>query len=177
MPPTSNEVLAGGCDCGQSRYQLTGRPMFVNCCHCRWCQRETGSAFALNAMYESHLFKLTNPDSSLETTTLPTQSGKPQRLYRCPSCKVVLYSLYGDNGDYIRFVKVSTLENPDVLPPGAHIFTMSKQPWLNLEDGAPQFEEFYKRPGLWSKESLERIGAVVATMKKDRAAKAEKSKL
>jgi hypothetical protein len=39
--------LEGGCDCGEVRYRLTTRPLIVHCCHCRWCQRESGTAFAL----------------------------------------------------------------------------------------------------------------------------------
>jgi len=49
----ANESFDGGCDCRRVRYRLATRPLFVNCCHCRWCQRETGSAFAINAMIEA----------------------------------------------------------------------------------------------------------------------------
>ena len=47
------ENLEGGCACGAVRYRLTSAPMFVHCCHCRDCQRQTGSAFVLNALIEA----------------------------------------------------------------------------------------------------------------------------
>jgi Glutathione-dependent formaldehyde-activating enzyme len=53
MSSTAVYPLAGGCDCRRVRYQLEGPPLFVHCCHCRWCQRETGASFALNAMIEA----------------------------------------------------------------------------------------------------------------------------
>lgn len=154
-----NQKFDGGCDCGKSRYQVTGSPMNVNCCHCRWCQRETGSAFVLNAMWEADRVKLVT-EQPLEVTAWPTQSGKPQRAHRCATCKIVLWSLYGDNGDYIRFVRASTLQDADRFPPNVHIFTESKQPWLNLEGGAPQYRQYYKRSEVWPQEKQDRMKKV-----------------
>ena len=48
----------GACTCGAVRYRLASGPLFVHACHCRWCQRETGSAFALNALIESGALSL-----------------------------------------------------------------------------------------------------------------------
>ena len=173
MAPTKDsETFEGGCDCTASRYRITGPPMYVHCCHCRWCQRESGGSFALNAMWEADRVELTT-DIALETHELPTLSGKPQRIYRCPTCRVVLWTLYGDNGDYIRFVKVGTLDEPDRLPPDVHIFTESKQPWVKLEGGAPQYGEFYKRAEVWPQDRLERMAKVLERRKKDREAKVD----
>jgi hypothetical protein len=173
---SSSASLEGACSCTQTRYRLLQPPMFTNCCHCLYCQRESGSAFAMNAMIESPNFELLTPNP-LAKTSLPTQSGKPQHTFCCPECHTVLYALYGDNGDYTRFVKVGTLREPARCPPDAHIFVASKQPWVNLEGGAPAFEAFYDRKKLWSPEQLERIGKVAGRMREDRAKKEKGEKL
>ena len=117
--------LEGGCACGAVRYRMISRPMFVNCCHCRWCQRETGASFALNAIIEADRVVLLSGSPELVDT--PSQSGKGQKFARCPSCRVALWSNYGGAGDSMRFVRVGTLDEPDCLPPDMHIFTTSKR--------------------------------------------------
>ncbi|MBT8131713.1 MAG: GFA family protein, partial [Gammaproteobacteria bacterium] len=132
-------------------------PLFVHCCHCRWCQRETGASFALNAMIESErLFLSGTPDVVLT----PSESGKGQKIVRCPSCRVAIWSHYAGAGDDLSFVRVGTLDEPDRQPPNVHIFTESKQPWLVLPPGIPVFERYYQRSELWSAESLDRLRAV-----------------
>jgi len=154
--PTTFE---GGCTCRSVRYRLLSRPMFVNCCHCRWCQRETGTAFALNALIESERVELLSGE--IETVKIPSNSGRGQRIARCPSCKIAVWSNYGGAKDRIRFVRVGTLDNPDLFPPSAHIYTESKQPWVELSlSGPPAFSQYYDSAKVWSKESLERWGAV-----------------
>jgi len=149
----------GGCVCGAVRYRMTSRPMFVNCCHCRWCQRETGASFALNAIIESDRVELMS--GSPEEVNTPSESGKGQRITRCPSCRVAVWSNYAGAGDSMRFIRVGTLDDPDLLPPGAHIFTASKQPWVVLGPDVPSFEIFYDRDGVWPEDSLARRRAVV----------------
>lgn len=146
--------LQGGCACGAVRYRMTSRPMFVNCCHCRWCQRETGASFALNAVIEADRVVLLNGLPELVDT--PTQSGKGQKFARCPSCRVALWSNYGGAGESVRFVRVGTLDEPDRLPPDMHIFTASKQPWVVLSPDTPAVEEYYDRDQVWPEESLAR---------------------
>jgi hypothetical protein len=150
----------GGCTCRAIHYRLTDKPMFVHCCHCRWCQRETGTAFALNALIERDRMELTG-SSSVEVINTPSNSGKGQRIARCPTCRIALWSNYGGGGDAIRFVRVGTLDNPDLCPPDVHIFTQSKQPWVVLPDGARAFAEYYKSAELWPAESLSRRAAVM----------------
>jgi len=152
--------LEGGCDCRAVRYRITSRPLFVHCCHCRWCQRETGTAFALNAMLESDRVILLAGTPELINT--PSNSGRGQVIARCPTCKIALWSNYGGRGDIIRFIRVGTLDNPDVLPPDIHIFTMSKQPWVVLPPGSLVMHEYYDRKTLWPKESNERFDAQLA---------------
>jgi len=148
----------GGCTCGAVRYRMTSGPLFVHACHCRWCQRETGSAFALNALIEAS--RVLVQKGAPEVVDTPSNSGKGQRIARCPTCRIGLWSNYGGLGDVVRFVRVGTLDEPDRLPPDVHIYTMSKQPWLVLPPGVPAMEQYYKSAELWPKESLDRRAAL-----------------
>lgn len=148
----------GGCDCTLVRYRMTTAPMFVNCCHCRWCQRETGSAFVINALIETDRVALLGAEPDVIDT--PSLSGRGQKIARCPRCKVALWSQY--SLPTLRFVRVGTLDNPDIAPPDAHIFTASKQPWFALPEGARVFAEYYDHATLWSPASLERRAAAIA---------------
>jgi hypothetical protein len=154
----SNDTFEGGCTCRQIRYRVTSKPMYVHCCHCRWCQRETGTAFALNAMIEADRVELTAGTPELVNT--PSASGKGQKIWRCPTCKVAVWSNYGGAGDKVRFVRVGTLDDPDAMPPDIHIFTMSKQPWVALPAGTPAVPEYYKPKEMWPTESQERFTAL-----------------
>jgi hypothetical protein len=146
--------LEGRCTCGDVRYRLTAAPMFVHCCHCRWCQRETGASFALNAMVEAE--RLTLLAGMAEAVITPSESGFGQRVHRCPRCRVALWSHYSGSGPNVAFVRVGTLDEPDRVRPDVHIFTASKQSWVQLGPDAPAFEEFYDLPTLWPAESLAR---------------------
>ncbi len=151
--------LHGRCTCGAVRYRMTSPPLFVHCCHCRWCQRETGSAFVLNAMIEADRVVLLQGEPEMVAT--PSNSGKGQKILRCPTCKVALWSHYAGSGDKVCFVRVGTLEEPDRLPPDIHIFTASKQPWVLLPPDAPAVREYYDRKKYWPAASLERRAALL----------------
>jgi len=158
-----NETFAveGGCTCRRIRYRVTRRPLIVHCCHCRWCQRETGSAFALNAMIESDAVSLLC--GAPERVLTPSNSGKGQVIVRCPECHVAVWSHYAGAGDKTSFVRVGTLDDPDALPPDVHIFTASKQPWVILPPATPAFEEYYRRSEVWSGEALERWSRLMSS--------------
>ena len=156
----SQETFDGGCACRAVRYRLTSAPLFVNCCHCRWCQRETGSAFVLNAMIEAERVVLLQ--GAPEVVDTPSQSGKGQKISRCPTCRVALWSNYAGAGDAVRFVRVGTLDDPDRHAPGIHIFTSSKQPWVVIPPGVPAVAEYYDREKHWPAESLARREAMLA---------------
>lgn len=141
------------------RYRLQTAPLFVHCCHCRWCQRESGAAFALNAMIEAD--RVINLGVEPEVVDTPSESGLGQKIARCPSCRVALWSHYAGAGPVVKFVRVGTLDNPDLLPPDVHIFTASKQPWVMLPAGTPAFAEYYERETLWPRESLARRQAIL----------------
>jgi hypothetical protein len=155
--------LDGGCTCRALRYRMTSAPLFVHCCHCRWCQRETGSAFALNAMIEADRVQLLHGMPEIVLT--PSNSGRGQRIVRCPSCRVAVWSHYAGAGDAVDFVRVGTLDNPDALPPDIHIFTASKQPWVVLPPGTPALAEYYDAKSHWPPESLERRQALRERLK------------
>lgn len=149
----------GGCDCRAVRYRMESPPLFVHCCHCRWCQRESGASFALNAMIEAD--RVTNLGVEPEVVDTPSESGSGQRIARCPKCRVAVWSNYAGAGPVVKFVRVGTLDNPDLplpdlLPPDIHIFTESKQPWVQLPAAAPAVPEYYEREAYWPPESLAR---------------------
>jgi len=153
----------GGCTCGYVRYRMTSRPMFVNCCHCRWCQHQTGTAYALNALIEADRVELLAGD--VELVAVPSPSGKGQKIWRCPRCRIAVWSNYGGAGDAVKFIRVGTLDDPDLFPPGAHIFTSSKLPWVVLAKDVPAFPDFYKMTEVWPEESLARRDAAIAAAK------------
>lgn len=160
MAVMANDTFEGGCTCGGVRYRMSSRPLFVHCCHCTWCQRETGSAFVINAMIEADRVGLLQ--GRPEVLNTPSNSGKGQKIARCPECRIALWSNYAGAGDTIRFVRVGTLDEPGRLPPDIHIFTASKQPWVVLPQGVPAVEHYYDREVHWSRESLERRRALQA---------------
>lgn len=157
---TPTEIFDGGCDCKHVRYRMLSTPLFVHCCHCRWCQRETGSAFVMNALIESNRVQVLSGEPELVLT--PSNSGKGQKIARCPRCRIALWSHYAGGGDLFAFVRVGTLDDPDRFPPDIHIFTMSKQPWVTLPDNVPVMREYYERKKYWPRESLERRAKLLA---------------
>ena len=152
-------IYDGGCTCGEVRYRMTGAPMYVHCCHCRWCQRESGSAFVVNALIEADRVELLQGAAKLVNT--PSESGEGQKIFRCPRCRIALWSSYAMAvGDRIRFVRVGTLDEPGRVPPDIHIFTASKVPWLVLPPDIPAVAEYYDRKAVWPAESLRRFEAL-----------------
>jgi hypothetical protein len=153
-----SERLEGGCACGAVRYRLESAPMFVHCCHCRDCQRQTGSAFVLNALIETDRITVLAGDP--EPVPVPTDSGRPHDIWRCRTCRTALWSDYGGRAA-LRFVRVGTLDDAAALPPDVHIYTRSKLPWLTLPKEVPAFEVYYDSQSLWPAASLERRRAIL----------------
>ena len=154
--------LAGGCGCRAVRYRMETRPLFVHCCHCRWCQRETGASFALNAMIEAD--RVTLLAGAPELVDTPSESGRGQKIARCPKCRIAVWSHYAGAGPTVSFVRIGTLDQPDHLPPDIHIFTASKQPWVVLAPAVPAVPEYYDRNQHWPPESLARREALLAKL-------------
>jgi len=151
--------LEGGCDCRYVRYRMTTAPLFVHCCHCRWCQRETGSAFVLNAMIEADRVQVLGAGPEIVDT--PSASGLGQKIARCPRCHIAVWSHYAGAGPVVKFVRVGTLDQPDHLPPDIYIFTESKQPWVIIPQGMPAVPEYYDREKYWPADSLARRQAML----------------
>jgi len=139
---------------------MMSKPLFVHCCHCTWCQRETGTAFALNAMIESDRVVLLSGD--VEAVHTPSNSGKGQKITRCAQCRIAVWSNYAGAGEAIRFVRVGTLDQAFRLAPDIHIFTSTKQPWVILPKDAPAVAEYYDRKAYWPAESIKRREALLA---------------
>lgn len=152
--------VEGGCTCGEIRYEILAKPLIVHCCHCRWCQRQTGSAFAVNALFEAEHVAVTKGE--VEILAVASPSGKGQTIARCQSCRIAVWSNYYMGGlrDFIRFIRVGTLDMPDIMPPDVHIFTSTKQPWVQLPAGANIADQFYEYEDIWSAQSLVRREAL-----------------
>jgi hypothetical protein len=169
MSTTDPFPLEGGCDCKRVRYRMRSKPLFVHCCHCRWCQRESGAAFALNAMIEMERVDVLGEQPELVDT--PSESGKGQRIARCPVCRIALWSHYSGAGPAVAFVRVGTLDEPDHCPPDIHIFTALKQPWVVIPPQHTAVPEYYDLKEHWPPESLERRKILRAKLEAERNAK------
>jgi hypothetical protein len=148
----------GGCACGAVRYRLTSEPLFVHCCHCLNCQRQTGSAFVINLLIEADRVELSTGEP--QPVDVPRDDGSAQRIFRCLSCQVAVFSDYG--WPELRFVRGGTLDEPSAVTPDVHIFTRSKLPWVALPDDTPAFDVYYDSKKLWPPASLERLDAILA---------------
>ncbi len=162
LTSTSRE---GGCTCGHVRYKVIAEPLIVHCCHCRRCQRQTGTAFALNALFEAKHVEIL--EGGITEIAVPSPSGKGQKIARCPICEVAVWSNYYMGGirDAIRFIRVGTLDEPDNLPPDVHIFTESKQPWVVLPKDDLAVDVFYDYEKVWSPKNFERRNELLAMVK------------
>jgi len=145
--------LEGGCACGAVRYRLTSAPMFVHCCHCTDCQRQTGSGFVINLLIEAERVAATGLEPV--AVRVPTDSGLPHDICRCPTCQVAVWSVYGGR-PAVRFVRGGSLDRAAAVTPDVHIYTRSRLPWLTLPAGVPAFEAYYDARKLWPEESLAR---------------------
>ena len=148
----------GGCACGAVRYRLSSDPLFVHCCHCLNCQRQTGSAFVINLLIEADRVELLGGEP--EPVDVPRDDGSTQLIYRCPKCEVAVFSEYGS--PKVRFVRGGTLDEPTSVTPDVHIYTRSKVSWLTLPESASAFEAYYDTKTLWPTASLERLEALMS---------------
>lgn len=148
-----SDVREGGCACGEVRYRLTAEPLFVHCCHCLNCQRQTGSAFVINVLIETDRVEVLTGEPAV--VSVPRSGVKKQKVWRCPTCQVALYSQY--TSPRVRFVRAGTLDDPESVEPDVHIYTRSQLPWVELPESVPAFSAFYDVAKLWPASSLERV--------------------
>ena len=149
----------GGCACGSVRYRLASDPLFVHCCHCLNCQRQTGSAFVINLLIEADRVEMLA--GTPQAVDVPREGGKKQKIWRCPTCQIAVFSQYTRR--QVRFVRGGTLDHPSGVTPDVHIFTRSKLSWITLPDSVPAFEVYYDTKALWPAASLERLNALRAS--------------
>lgn len=152
--------MKGGCGCGEVRYEMMDTPMIVHGCHCTWCQRETGSAFAVNAVIETTNVALLSGQP--EAILTPSHSGKGQTILRCPNCRIAVWSHYPGAGPKAAFIRVGTLDHPHTLEPDIHIFTSTKRPWMVLPESARSVPEFYNPREIWPEATQKRWAAMMA---------------
>lgn len=95
-------------------------------------------------------------EGEVEFIDTPSNSGKGQRIARCPQCQVAIWSHYAGAGELISFVRVGTLDEPGLFPPDIHIYVESKQPWVQLPANVPAMPQFYRASEHWPAESLAR---------------------
>ena len=152
----SDEIRSGQCFCGAVRYRLHGAPMFVHCCHCRDCQKQTGGAFAVNGLIEGERVEVFQGEPM--PVRMATESGYPHDIYRCTACQSPLWSDYGGRA-WLCFLRLVTLDEPEAFAPDVHIYTRSKLPWVVLPDGAKAFAEYYDVRKEWPVESQARYKA------------------
>jgi hypothetical protein len=131
--------------------------MFVHCCHCLNCQRQTGSAFVVNLLIEADRVEITAGEPRM--VPVPRDDGSEQLISRCPTCEVALFSEYGR--PEVRFVRAGTLDDPSWVEPDVHIYTRTKLPWVDLPTATPAVEVYYDSKTLWPASSLARLRAVM----------------
>jgi hypothetical protein len=149
--------LEGRCACGAVRYRLTSSPLFVHCCHCLNCQRQTGSAFVINILIETdHVKLLSGAPVSVE---VPRDDGSTQQIFRCTACRVAVWSFY--SRPKLCFVRAGTLDVPSSVEPDVHIYVRSKLPWVMIPAGVPGFDVYYDTKALWPADSFARLQALM----------------
>jgi hypothetical protein len=149
--------MAGGCACGDVRYRLDAGPMFVHCCHCLNCQRQTGSAFVINVLIEKQKVQLLSGDPV--PVEVPRDDGSVQRVFRCPRCQIAVWSFY--TRPELCFVRAGTLDVPSRVSPDVHIYVRSKLPWVTLPPSVAAFDVYYDTKALWPAESFARLQALM----------------
>jgi hypothetical protein len=129
-------MLAGGCLCGGVRFRITGKIGPAVYCHCKQCQRASGSAFAANAPARTRYFELTSGDDLV--SEYESSAGKYRAF--CRRCGSPVYSRRDSEPD-IKRIRLGTLDSDPERRPLAHMWVISKAPWHSIEDSLPQYPE------------------------------------
>ena len=126
-----SDVHEGGCQCGAVRYRVEGEPIAVGICHCRECQRQSGSAFGMSFIVRKEAFSLSS--GQVKTFTRSSESGRPVVCAFCPECGT---RIYHDIRwlDGVLNIKPGTFDDTSFLRPTGQVWTARKQPWLELPD-------------------------------------------
>ncbi|MCJ8191883.1 GFA family protein [Sphingomicrobium aestuariivivum] len=149
---TTEAKRRGRCACGKVEVEVTGAPIITHACHCSYCQRESGSAFGLNCLYEAGRVAITGP---VETVVTGSESGKDQWILRCKHCHVAVSGHYHHTREKIHFVRAGVLGDRTVRP-DCHIHASAKMDWVGLDPDIPAFEGFYDARTFWTDEQMAR---------------------
>ena len=133
LPPLP---LSGGCNCGAVRYEITGAPLTLYTCHCTTCQTQTGSAFAMSLRVRPGDLRIIKGEP--RSYSLVADSGRAKALVFCPDCGTRLWHEPRDGADIS--IKPGTLDDTSWLRPVGHLWTRSKQPWVQIEPGLLEYE-------------------------------------
>jgi hypothetical protein len=125
----------GGCQCGKIRYAIAGEPLALAVCHCRECQRQSGSAFGMSLVVARDALRVTGETKSF---TRKADSGSEVECVFCPGCGTRLYHLPSALGTVN--VKAGTLDDTAALEPVMHVWVQRRQPWVVIPEGARCFE-------------------------------------
>tara|TARA_Y100001934_G_C12157277_1_gene680227 strand:+ start:280 stop:783 length:504 start_codon:yes stop_codon:yes gene_type:complete len=147
----------GGCECGDTRYQFVGEPLFIHACHCTLCQRITGSAFQISMLMTKSQFSLSKGQPAV--WHLKADSGNVRPVFFCERCGCQLYGDAPGRGPEIMWIQSGTLDDTTWFSPRAHIWTSSMQSWLTLPVDVPAFDTNYDAVKVWPASSLARMQA------------------
>lgn len=136
---TVGSARAGGCLCGAIRYEAGGDPVFSLLCHCRDCQRQSGSAFIAAVRLPSAAFRITQGEPKRYVTR--SDSGNDIARVFCGACGAPLYVQVLTRPDLIG-LRVTSLDDPSWFRPDANIFTKSAQPWDHMNPAVPQYPTY-----------------------------------
>lgn len=125
-------VFKGGCVCNAVRYATTGEPVNQRICHCRLCQKAIGAAFNARVLMRIEDVSITGPVATFHTS---------ETLERgfCTQCGSSVFSRRAAAG--VMGLTAGTLDDPSLFKPDMHFWVSSKQDWLNISDGLPQYSE------------------------------------
>jgi len=129
--------FTGGCGCGAIRYQVTAEPIVMFNCHCRDCQRATGTSFSAVVYVPAKAFKITKGSARYYQTS--SESGGHNKRGFCPDCGSRLFGGISDQGHGIN---AASLDDPTLFKPQMHIWTADAQPWDHMDPDLPKFEKY-----------------------------------
>lgn len=128
--------IEGGCLCGSVRFTCSAAPELTFYCHCSDCQRTGGSPFSVELMMSSESFRV---QGESQTYTVAGDSGQDVHRHFCPKCGSGIYLMCDADPGYV-FIKAGALDDAGWISPDMHIFTSSKQPWVEVADSLPRHE-------------------------------------
>ena len=127
----------GGCQCGSLRYVLTAEPVRVVACHCKECQRQSGSAFGLSMLVTRDILTVTGPTKRF---TRIADSGNPNTGVFCPECGVRIYHIPAYAQDMF-VLKPGTLDDTSWVRPTHFVWMKSAQGWVPVPEGVTALQE------------------------------------